>query len=130
MALGEELVAVLDDLVRSADQVEVVPLEELCNDVLAEGERNTAVVLAPSLDVLIGVGPEQIAKQAVIGDVRRPHNATDLLHGLQVGRETTVHAENLLVDNSSDWQAVEAISEGLPELDVVTPFAWRVKRER
>ena len=34
-----------------------------------------------------------------------------------------MHAENLLVDNGSDGKAVEAISERLPELNVVPPLA-------
>lgn len=36
-------------------------------------------------------------------------------------------AEDLLVDNRGDWQAVEAIREGLPELDVVPPLALVVE---
>jgi len=35
--------------------------------------------------------------------------------------------EDLLVDNSGDRQAVEAIREGLPELDVVSPLAFIVE---
>ncbi len=37
--------------------------------------------------------------------------------------QTTVHGEDLLIDDSSNWEAVETIGEGFPELDVVTPFA-------
>ena len=46
---SEELVAILDDLVGTHDQVEVVPAEELSDDVAAEGERDSPVVLVPSL---------------------------------------------------------------------------------
>lgn len=108
---------------RSADEVEVVPFEELRDDVLTEGEGDTAVVLAPTLNVLIGVGPEKIAEETVVGHVGGTHDAADLLHGLEVRRETTVHAEDLLVDDGSNWQAVEAICESLPKLDVVAPLA-------
>lgn len=38
-----------------------------------------------------------------------------------------MHGENLLVDDSGNWQAVEAIGEGLPELDVVSPLALIVE---
>jgi len=41
-----------------------------------------------------------------------------------------VHAENLLVDDGGNGQAVEAVSEGLPQLDVVPPLACWVERER
>ena len=51
-------------LVRAADEVEVVAAQELGHDVLSEGEADTAIVLAPAHDVLVGVGPQQVAEQA------------------------------------------------------------------
>ena len=38
--------------------------------------------------------------------------------------QATVHGEDLLIDDSSDWQAVEAVGESLPQLDVITTFAY------
>jgi len=38
-----------------------------------------------------------------------------------------VHAENLLIDDCGDWQAVEAIGKGLPKLNIVTTFAFVVE---
>jgi hypothetical protein len=38
-----------------------------------------------------------------------------------------VHGENLLVDDCSNGQAVEAIGKCLPELDVVSPLAFVVE---
>ena len=38
-----------------------------------------------------------------------------------------MHAENLLVDNSRDRKAVEAVGEGFPELDVVPALALVAK---
>ena len=65
----EELVAVFDHLMRPTDQVQVVSAEELGHHVLAEGERHAAVVLAPPDDVLVGVGPQEVAEKAGVGDV-------------------------------------------------------------
>ena len=67
-----------------------------------------------------------------VWDVRRPHYSPYLLHRLQVRGETTVHREDLLIDDGSDRQAVEAVGERLPELDVVPPFAcaWCVMSSR
>jgi hypothetical protein len=50
-----------------------------------------------------------------------------LLHGVQVRAQTAVHGEDLLVNDSGNGQAVEAVGEGLPELDVVSPFALIVE---
>lgn len=38
-----------------------------------------------------------------------------------------MHGEDLLVDNGGNRQAVEAIGEGLPELDVVAALALIVE---
>jgi hypothetical protein len=72
-----------------------------------------------------------------VGNIGRSHNSSNLLHALQVWaldisnstasksttHQTTVHGEDLLVNDSSDWQTVEAVGKGLPQLDVVTTFA-------
>lgn len=38
-----------------------------------------------------------------------------------------MHSENLLVDDGSDRQAVEAVGKGLPQLNVVPPLALIVE---
>jgi hypothetical protein len=127
LALGEELVAIFHDLVRTADEVHVVLLEESGDDIGAKSERNTTVVLAPASNVLVRIGPKEITQETAVGDISRPHDATNLLHGIQVRAQTTVHGEDLLVDDSGDGKAVEAVGESLPELDVVTTLALIVE---
>lgn len=34
-----------------------------------------------------------------------------------------MHGEDLLVNDSRNWQAIEAVGEGLPQLDVVSSLA-------
>ena len=58
-----------------------------------------------------------------IWHICRPHDPSDLLHALQVGAEPTMTAENLLVYDGCDGETVEAVSEGLPEFDIVTSLA-------
>ena len=53
----------------TANQVKIVLMKELGNNILAEGEGDTTVVLTPSINVLIRVRPEKIAKQASIGNI-------------------------------------------------------------
>lgn len=53
------------------------------------------------------------------------HDTPDLFHRVQVWAETTVHGEDLLVNDGGDWQAVEAVREGLPQFDVVAPLACK-----
>ena len=55
------------------------------------------------------------------------HDPLDLLHVLQLWAEAPVHAEDLLVHDGGHGQAVEAVRERLPQLDVVPPLAWPSK---
>lgn len=59
----------------------------------------------------------------------RYHRQTEipLITHLQVRTEAAVAAKDLLVNDRGDRQAIEAIREGLPELDVVSPLALVVK---
>lgn len=141
LALREELVAIFDDLMGTADEVHVVLLEETRNNVGAKGERDTTVVFAPSGNVLVGVGPQQVTKKTAVGDLKvymsatsrrwakastyisRAHNTSDLLHRVEVRAQATMHGEDLLVDDGGNGQAVEAVGEGLPQLDVIPSLA-------
>ena len=78
------VLGVYHDLVSSADEVEVVFLQELGDDLRSERERHAAIILSPANHVLVWVGPEQVAQQALIWHVCGSHDATDLLHRLQV----------------------------------------------
>lgn len=59
--------------------------------------------------------------------IGRAHYTTDLLHGVEIWTETAVHGKDLLVDDSSNWQAIEAISKGLPKLDIIPSLAFVVE---
>ena len=98
----------------TANQVHIVSIEELSDDVGTECERDTTIVLAPSLYILVGIRPEKIAQEASIGHIGWSHDASNLFHRLKIGRETTVTAENLLVDDGRNGQTIETIGECFP----------------
>ena len=124
---GEELVPVLHHLVGPADQIQIVLVEKGADDVLPEGEGDAPVVLPPAVDLLVGIGPDDVAEQAGVGDVRRALDVVDLLEGGQLRAETAVDAEDLLVDDGTAREAVEDVREGLPELDGMPALALVVK---
>ena len=66
LPLGEELVPIFDDLVRTADQIHVVLLQKAGHDIRPECERDTAIVFAPPSDVLVWVRPQQVAQQTAV----------------------------------------------------------------
>lgn len=59
----EELVAVFDDLMSPADEVEIVLLEELGDHIGPKSIRHTPVVQAPTELILVRIRPKQIAQK-------------------------------------------------------------------
>ena len=59
--------------------------------------------------------------------VGRTHHSANLLHGVQIGAQATVHREDLFVDDGGNGEAIEAVGKGLPQLDVVPPLAFVVE---
>jgi hypothetical protein len=63
----------------------------------------------------------------LVGHVDGPGDLLDLVEGADLGAEAAVHAQNLLVDEGHNRQTVEALGEGLPQLDAKSSFALVVK---
>lgn len=62
-------------------------VQELRDNISAEGERDATIVFAPARHVFVGVGPQQVTQQPLIRDIRGSHHTPDLLHRLQVWRQ-------------------------------------------
>jgi len=114
-------------LVGAADEVEVLLVQELGDLVGAEGEGDAAVVVAPAGAVAVGVGPEEVAEEALVGDVDGALDLPDPVEVVEVRGEAAVHAEDLVVDDGGDGQAVEAVGEELPEADAEAALALVVE---
>lgn len=55
------------------------------------------------------------------------HNPADLFHGVEIRGQSSMHSENLLINDGGDWKTVEAIRERFPQLDVISSFTLVVK---
>lgn len=111
----------------SANKIHIVFLEETRDNIRTESKRNTSIVFTPSSNILIGIRPQKITEKTAVRNISRAHNPADLLHRVEIRAQTTVHGENLLVDDSSDRKAVEAVGECLPQLDVIATLALVVE---
>lgn len=49
-------------LMRTTDQVQLVSIQKLRDNIHTEGEAHTAIVFAPTLNILVGIAPEQITQ--------------------------------------------------------------------
>lgn len=66
------------------NKVHVVFVEELGDHVGAKGEGDPAVVLTPAQHILVRVGPQQVAEEALVRHISGAHDPSDLLHRLEV----------------------------------------------
>jgi hypothetical protein len=62
LSFGEELITVLHNLMCSTDQVHVVFGQEPRHHVGTEGKGDASIVFAPASDVLVRIGPQQVAE--------------------------------------------------------------------
>jgi hypothetical protein len=127
LAISKKLIAIFNDLVSATNQVDVIFLDEFVHDVFSEGEGDTSVVVTPIVDLLVGVGPQKVAQQASVWHIRGPHNVVNCQNPVQLRGQAAVHAEDFVIDERSDGQAVEAVGKNFPKLDSIATLALIVK---
>jgi len=76
-SVSHELVAIFHDLMRSADQAQLVPPIELSDYILSENEAHTSVVVRPALDIELRVRPKKIAEKSSVWNILRPRLLID-----------------------------------------------------
>jgi hypothetical protein len=120
---GEELVAILDDLMGSANEVELVFPQKGGYYVASEHVAHSSLGLSPHLYTGLRVCPQKIAQKPRIRNIGGSYYFVDLINRSQVRREAPVHAENFVLDQGSHRHTVEAVDEGLPKFHIVPVFA-------
>ena len=111
----------------AANQINVMFLIKLADDVFAEGEGDTAIVVPIGLNAALRVRPKQIAEKSGVGNVSGPHDVLDLIEVFQLGAEASMHAENLLINKSGHRKAIEDVAEHAPESDGVPALAFIIE---
>mmetsp|Transcript_53453 Transcript_53453/g.127485 ORF Transcript_53453/g.127485 Transcript_53453/m.127485 type:complete len:302 (+) Transcript_53453:112-1017(+) len=123
LTFGKELVAILNNLVCTANKVHVVLLEKAGHHIWAKDEGHTAIILGPACNIFVRICPKEIANQACVWYIRWSHQSTNLFEVGDLWRQAAVHTHDLLIDETTNWQAVEDIAKLLPQLDVVAALA-------
>lgn len=102
-------------------------VQELLNHVRSEEIGHPSVIFRPTFDVRIGITPEQVAQESLIGNVRGATQALDLVHLVQFGANATMTTKDLLCDDRHDGHAVKAVTKDPPDLDRIAPFTLVVE---
>lgn len=108
-------------------KIHVVLLKKVGNDVRTEDERDAAIIFFPTRNVLVWVSPKQVTDETSVRNVGRAHKPTYLIHVGNFWGETTMHADDFFIDETTDGHTVEHVTELLPQLDVVAPLTFVVE---
>ena len=111
------LVTLVDQLMGSADELEVVVGEELRGDLGSKQPAGTAGRHRPALH-LLGVGPHQVTEGALVRDLLVPLDQPDLIQGPDLGREAAVDTEDLAVDEGGDCEKIKYFAAIFPNIAV------------
>ena len=106
----------------SADQVDVLFLQERGNYITAEDETNSSFVFSPSWHALLWVSPEQITEKSLIGHLERSNQFQDLFEILELRTDASMHTQDLFINQGTDRHNIEDIGESFPEFDIVLSF--------
>lgn len=110
-------VALLDELMSTGDQLQSIDVAEVTSDLGSEDPPSSSCIDGPIFDIL-WVGPHQIAERPLMRDFNLSINRPDLIDGLDLRTESTMHAEDLAINDCSNGQVIEHLSTVLPRVRV------------
>ncbi len=101
-----------------------MPLQKVRNHIRSESKRYTPVALRPSNNIFVRIRPHEVAEKPSVGNVGGSRDAFDIVEVRQVWGQTSVHADDLFVDNGTHRKTVKGVRKRFPKFDVVSPFAY------
>ena len=102
-----------------------MPFQKLLELFSAEDIAASSLVLLPVSDVIVGVVPQKVGYDSLVGDIGWLGKTFHLLEAMHVFRNASVHAHDLLIDQGHQGHVVEAVHKLLeeryfvPSLDLV-----------
>lgn len=93
-----------------------VYLLKFLNSPPAEQPASSSTVLPPSINIFLRIRPHKIAQWSRCRYFYIPLEGSDSIDGGSLGREPSMHAEDLSLDDGSEWQIVEGFIEIIPDV--------------
>lgn len=110
--------SVHNELMSSADHLQLILMQELLADIRTEGIASTSWGNSPSGLVLIGVRPQKVAHGSLRNNVLESIHFFDVVEGIDSRGESSVKAEEFGVNEGGEWQVRENVSKPLPDVIV------------
>lgn len=106
-----------DQLMSSCNQGQAVVMVESLRDILPECVPRTTRGDTPAASV-VRIRPQEITHGTLVGNFLDAVQSPDVVQSVDTRRQSTVEAENLVVDQSSEGQVVKQISEVFPDVGI------------
>mmetsp|Transcript_15416 Transcript_15416/g.25393 ORF Transcript_15416/g.25393 Transcript_15416/m.25393 type:complete len:256 (-) Transcript_15416:491-1258(-) len=116
----EKLIPVFHNLVSTDYKIKIMTTKELTHNIATECERHTAVILIPTSNRWVRIGPKNVAKKTSVRNITWPCNIRNLFHLAELRTQTTMHTDDFVINNGSTGEAVKSIAESLPQLHTET----------
>jgi len=102
ITLVRPVISVHNKLMSTGNSSQTVSMVKLFRNILAKRVTSTSGGDTPTTSV-IRVGPEEIANRSLMGNFLHSIELTDLIKSIDGRRKTTMEAEDLTLNNSSEW---------------------------
>lgn len=63
----------------ATNQIKIMLFKEVLNYISPEHKGNSSIILSPSHYVFLGVWPDEVAEEPLVGDFDRPYDFIDLV---------------------------------------------------
>ena len=128
MSISKKLISILDHLMCSTNEIQILLLQERVDDILSEDVAHASVIQSPTRrQLVLRIGPENVAQKAIVGNDAGTLDLLDLGQRSEVWRQSTMHADDAIIDQGGDGKVLEALREGFPETNVVATLALVVE---
>lgn len=111
------IVSFHDQLVCSGNQCEAIVMIECFRNILTKGIPGTSWTDAPSTSI-IRITPEEITHRTLMGNFLDSVKRSDVVECVDAGRQPTVQAEDLVVNEGGKGEVVEEVGKVFPDIGV------------
>ena len=98
----------------TVDPYTVIHVQEPLNNIGSKHVASTSVGEFETSGVVVGIGPHQIGEGPLMWNLFDPLYLLDVLNVHQAGGESSVHAEDPVIDDRRKRQIIEQVCELLP----------------
>lgn len=98
----------------ASNEIDSKGVAHLPDHVLSKDERGAAGVRLPALERGLGIGPEEVDAHRRIRRILRTRNLLQLVQTLQLWRQSAVHAQDSVANQTAQRHPVERVLKAFP----------------